>query len=60
MTYSLNTNDVQIHSFYMRVYDLMESNDFQETNKPYLEQGDHEFFALAMLELCGKFSYNLN
>lgn len=60
MTYSLNPNDAQIHSFYMRIYDLMETNDFEETNKVYLEQGDHSLFALAMLELCGKFSYNFN
>lgn len=40
MTYSLNDEYVQIHTFYSRVYDLVHDNDFYKTNKFFLEKGD--------------------
>lgn len=38
MTYSLTPTYVQINSFYLRVYELLETNDYHHTNLFYLKK----------------------
>lgn len=49
MTYTVTDDYVQINSFYLRIYQLVYKNDFNETNGLYLEEGDQQLQALAML-----------
>lgn len=36
MTYSVTNESVRINSFYLRIYELLELNDYRHTNKHYL------------------------
>lgn len=41
----------------MRIFELVQINDFGGTNKKYLGQdGQEKFYAVAMMELCSRYS----
>lgn len=40
VTYSVDKSALELHSFYYRVYELLELNDFNSTNRKYREAHD--------------------
>lgn len=49
ITYSEISGAYQIHSFYLRIFELIKLNDFSNSNKVYLEKGDTQLQTLILL-----------
>ena len=51
MTYSIESSQIYILSFFYRILELVEENDFEKTNEPYLSAPGFEFLSIPILEL---------
>jgi hypothetical protein len=55
-TYTLSEEVLEVHSFYWRVYELLEKNDFSMKNQHFLKSNDRVHQALGLLELSSVYS----
>ena len=51
ISYSLEGGAFEVHSFYRRIFDLVEHNDFKATTQQFLGTEREGVIALSMLEL---------
>lgn len=51
VAYEVVNGELLIHSAYQRVFDLLDKNDFNLENMPYLGKPDHEIIAIGLLEI---------
>lgn len=49
LIYSIEDNTLEIYTLYYRIYDLLERNDFDGTNKIYLTKNDRAIQALGLI-----------
>ena len=49
-----------MHTFYIRIFELLDINDFDHSNREELDKGNLQLMALGMLELCILKSKNIN
>lgn len=60
ITFSHDGSDVTIHSFYRRVFDLIERNDFEGSKKKKLTEIDEGMMGYAFLKLCDRFKFSID